>query len=518
MADSVQGELKLGQDQDDEDLNLPDGWCLTTVEEVAWVNPPGKTVSPSDETIVSFLPMPAVEELSGEIDLSDQRPFGSVKKGFTRFREGDLLFAKITPSMENGKIAVARGLKNGIGCGTTEFHVLRPSEAVVVDYLRYFVLRDAYRGEAKRHMAGAVGQQRVPKSFIANTELLLAPLAEQRRIVSRIQELFSKIEAGERAIEQARKDLKRYRKAVLKAAVTGALTEDWRATHPPTETGEVLLARILEERREAWKAAEIEKQRAKKRKRPIDESQLRDLCRRYKGPSIPVDDFELDVPAEWAVASVEQLTSAVRPIAYGVLQPGEHIDGGTRLVRVCDIHGGKVDEDAIKRIAPQIAAQYSRTWLSGGEVLLTLVGTIGRTALVSDALSGANVARAVGVLVPNVGVEGRWLELALREERSKQNLTMSSREVARKTLNVEQVRSFPIPLPPLAEQAEIVSRVEEVLSRADAAEAALDEQARAAQALRQSILKAAFTGRLVPQDPNDEPASELLNRVKESTK
>src|SRR5690606_2475572 len=161
----------------------------------------------------TFLPMAAVEELSGELDLGTRKPFGDVKKGFTRFRDGDVLFAKITPSMENGKVAIAADLEGGIGCGTTEFHVIRPKPGVSAAYIRYFMVRSTYRQEAKRNMQGAVGQQRVPASFVRDSYLPLAPTEEQSRIVSKLDQLFSRIDEGERVLEQVSKLVERYRQS-----------------------------------------------------------------------------------------------------------------------------------------------------------------------------------------------------------------------------------------------------------------------------------------------------------------
>lgn len=211
--------------------------------------------------------MAAVQELTGVVDQSNLKQFSEVKKGFTRFRNGDLLFAKITPCMENGKVAVVRNLAQGIGCGSTEFHVIRPEKGVDVDYLRYYVVQSAFRGDAKRHMQGAVGQQRVPPDFLREASLPLAPEREQRQIVRRIDELFSQIQEGERALERVQKLVERYRQSVLNAAVTGELTQEWREKHKgKLESGEAVLARILKARREAWEKSEPSKLKAKGKK------------------------------------------------------------------------------------------------------------------------------------------------------------------------------------------------------------------------------------------------------------
>lgn len=137
----------------------------------------------ADDKAVSFVPMAAVDENAGAIRDRHNRVFGEVKKGYTSFREGDVLFAKITPCMENGKAAIARGLIDGIGFGSTEFHILRAKESVLPDWLYYFVRRESFRREAKRNFTGTAGQQRVPTSFLASTEIPIPTIHEQRRIV-----------------------------------------------------------------------------------------------------------------------------------------------------------------------------------------------------------------------------------------------------------------------------------------------------------------------------------------------
>lgn len=137
----------------------------------------------ADDTVVSFVPMAAVDEVTGTIATPQTRTFAEVRKGFTSFRDGDVLFAKITPCMENGKAALAQGLVGGVGFGSTEFHVLRASGRLLPSWLRYFVRRESFRRSAKRNFTGTAGQQRVPAAYLSNAQLPVPPLEEQRRIV-----------------------------------------------------------------------------------------------------------------------------------------------------------------------------------------------------------------------------------------------------------------------------------------------------------------------------------------------
>ena len=144
--------------------------------------------------------MAAVDERFGMIAAREDRRLGDVSKGFTVFEDGDVLFAKITPCMENGKAALARNLTNGIGRGSTEFYVLRPGSKVLGEYVYHFVRQPQFREKAKRHFTGTAGQQRVPKSFMEDVPMPLPTLDEQRRIVgilnraARIENLCARVD------------------------------------------------------------------------------------------------------------------------------------------------------------------------------------------------------------------------------------------------------------------------------------------------------------------------------------
>ena len=136
-----------------------------------------------DDSEVSFVPMAAVSEVAGTIESATVRAYAEVKKGYTAFSDGDVLFAKITPCMENGKAALASRLAGGRGFGSTEFHVLRAREAVLPEWIYYFVRRQPFRQEAKRNFTGTAGQQRVPTSFLQEALIRVPSLDDQRRIV-----------------------------------------------------------------------------------------------------------------------------------------------------------------------------------------------------------------------------------------------------------------------------------------------------------------------------------------------
>lgn len=163
------------------------------LEEFCVINP--KTKQIPDDMEVSFVPMQSVSD-TGAVQTDEVRKASEVKKGFTFFEEGDVLFAKITPCMENGKGGIARGLKNGVGFGSTEFHVLHPApEKVSSEWLYYLTSWDEFRKQCARNMTGSAGQKRVPKSYLEHYKVHLPSLEEQRRIAAvldKVSDLIAK--------------------------------------------------------------------------------------------------------------------------------------------------------------------------------------------------------------------------------------------------------------------------------------------------------------------------------------
>jgi len=335
----------------------------------------------------------------------------------------------------------------------------------------------------------------------------LPPLPEQRAIVAKIEQLFSELDNGIANLKKAQEQLKVYRQAVLKKAFEGDLTKAWREAQVDLPSAKELLDRITTEREQAAKA------HGKKLKpvKPIGEQELAEL---------PV------LPEGWAWARIDNILAEHRDCGYGVLQPGEHVPDGTPLIRVGDINDGIVSIFDMKKISPIIAGQYKRTFLKGGEVLITLVGAIGRTAVVRDSCIGSNVARAVGVIPVSSQLNSFFIELYLRRDGMVQELINKSHEVARKTLNLEDVKNTIVVVAPYQEQSQIVNEIETRISVCDNLESAIKESLEKAEALRQSILKKAFDGSLLSEAelqetrnaPDWEPAEQLLERIRAERK
>lgn len=197
---------------------LPPGWRWVRLGEVCAINPRRSRPGRDEEAPTSFVPMHAVDEITGQITAMQTRPYAGVRRAYTYFEEGDMLFAKITPCMENGKAAIARGLIDGIGFGSTEFHILRPGADVMAEWVWLYARQERFRQTAKRAFRGGVGQQRVPQKFLESSSIPLPPLDEQRRIVAKVEMLMERVREAKRLRSDSRIDADTLMDAALSEA------------------------------------------------------------------------------------------------------------------------------------------------------------------------------------------------------------------------------------------------------------------------------------------------------------
>ena len=218
-----------------------DTWKETTLKDVCEINPKRIDTRFLDDTInVSFIPMTSVSDTLGKITDSRIEQLEKVKKGYTNFIEGDVLFAKITPCMENGKIAVVEKLHNKIGFGSTEFHVLRCSSDLYNKYIYYFIRNQKFRNEAKMVMSGSVGHQRVPKTFLEEYIINFPPLTEQEEIVRILDDTLQK-EDKAKELTDTLEQIDLMKKTILAKAFRGELNTN----NPDEESALGLLKEIL---------------------------------------------------------------------------------------------------------------------------------------------------------------------------------------------------------------------------------------------------------------------------------
>jgi type I restriction enzyme S subunit len=416
---------------------LPKGWTWKKLGEVCEINPkiPNK-LTISDELEIQFLPMKLVEEETGKTNFSETRRYGDVKKGYTAFVDQDVIFAKVTPCMENGKIAVVENLKNGIGFGSSEFHVLRTANSMIPRYLFHFLVQKRTRSEAENSMTGAVGLRRVPKQFLENYPIPLPPLPIQRAIVTKIEEIFSELDHGVAQLKAAQQQLKVYRQAVLKWAFEGKLTG-----------GDVVEGELPE----GWKWVRLGE---------VGKVQLG----RQRSPKNVSKDFP------------------------------------TKYIRAANITEGGLDLDDILEMEfnPKDFAQYKLEY--GDLVLSEASGSasqVGKPAMWKNEIENCCFQNTVIRLRPKEIASSEYLLSLFKFHYLNGFFAKISGGVGINHLSAGKFSNIEIPLPPLPVQHLIVAEIERRLEGCAQLEAAIGRGLAQAEVLRQGVLKRAFEGGLV---------------------
>jgi len=471
---------------------LPHGWVWARLGKISEINP-GFQDDLREELEVSFVPMRCVEEVTGKVDLSLSRALAQVRKGYTAFRNGDIIFAKITPCMENGKTAIVDNLRNGIGFGSTEFHVIRLIDKQIPRSLIFFFLvQEGFRKDAQMHMTGSAGQLRVPVGYIQEVSIPLPPLPEQHRIVAKIEELLTKLDAGVEALNKVKAQLKHYRQAVLRDAFQGKLTQEWREAHKgELEPTSKLLERIKEERRKNARGKHNELP-------PSDTSDLPQL------------------PEGWVWTTVGAVADSMKNGIYK--PPQSYAETGVACLRMYNIEGGVIVWKDIKRMS-LTSDEVSEYELRPGDILVNRVNSrelVGKAATIPVGLETCVYeSKNIRLRVLSDYVESKYVSLWFQIFSQQYFDRHAQQTVGMASINQQQLGSMPLPLAPTLEQHKIVEEIERHLSEADEIEKTIDHSLKQAERLRQSILKRAFEGKLVPQDPADEPAEKLLERIRE---
>lgn len=327
----------------------------------------------------------------------------------------------------------------------------------------------------------------------------LCPLAEQKRIVAKMEELFSDLDAGVETLKKLRVLIKRYRQSVLKAAFEGKLTEEWREQHKhELEPASVLLERIREER----------KKKAKEQ------------GKKYKEPP-PVDTSDLPgLPEGWEWASLGQLASpepnAVTDGPFGSnLKTSHYRPSGPRVIRLQNIGDGTfvgaeahISEDHFQKLA--------RHRIEAGDLVIASLGDPLPRCCVVPSFVGPAIVKADCIKFRPVRrkVLALYLNYVLNAKPTRTRAAAVVHGVSRPRLGLKSISRIPVPVASFGEQGRIVGEVERRLSVAEEAATTVEDVLRQANSLRQAILSRAFEGKLVPQDPNDEPAEKLLERIK----
>lgn len=405
---------------------MKNNWQTKKLGEICDVNPTKSEVRNfSDDLEISFVQMSSVDEFLQSIIFEETKKLGVVKKGFTYFKKGDILFAKITPCMENGKVALSTNLKKEIGFGSTEFHVLRArNELVLPDYIYYLVRSKVFREEAEQSMTGSAGQKRVPKDFLINYEISLPPLKTQKEIVAKLDAKFAKLREAKRLREEALVGTEKILSQTLRE--------------------------IFEEGREnGW-----------------EEKTIGDMC-------IKITDGSHNPPTKEGV--------------------GEYIMLSSR-----NIYDGYVTFDHPRYLTKAgFESENKRTDIKIGDVLLTIVGTIGRCSVVDFEKPKFTVQRSVAVLKPNNKLNSFYLSYWLRGPFVQDFLLVNARGAAQKGFYLKDIKALKILVPSIFEQQKIVAKLDKLSEKIRTLCDLQTSQLADLKRLEKSYLHEAFNGELI---------------------
>jgi type I restriction enzyme S subunit len=489
---------------------LPPGWAATCLGEFCLViqgqSPPGESYNKAGEGLPFFQGKAQFGDLYPEADTWCTEPKKTAEPD-------DVLISIRAPvgptNICPSKACIGRGLA-----------AVRPLAGVPSKYVLYYM-----RQTKDALVANSTGStfDAISGDALRAHHMLVAPLPEQRRIVAEIEKQFTRLESAVAALKRAQAHLKRYRASVLKAASEGRLVPTEadlaRAENRPYEPADQLLARILEERRAKWETDQLAKMQAAARpgraggKPPKDDK----WKAKYKEPALPDTSNLPLLPEGWTWATLSALAELQGGITKGQKRrPGDALRAVSYL-RVANVQRGFLDLEEVKLIGatePEIAELR----LVRGDILFTEGGDrdkLGRGAVwrgeLDECIHQNHIFRArlfSPELNPHfISSYGNSLGQQYFVGEGKQTTNLAS-------INLTKLAAFPLPLPPSDEQPRIVAEVERRLSVIDELEATVDANLKRAERLRQSILKRTFEGKLVPQDPNDEPASVLLERIR----
>ena len=420
--------------EDEVPFDIPESWKWVRLGNIITRNPKN---SLDDSLDVSFIPMNCVSDGYRNKHTFETRKWGEIKKGFTHFADGDIAVAKITPCFQNRKSVIFRHLINGVGAGTTELSVVRTINNTVYDeFLLWFFKSDYFILNGVKSFSGTAGQQRIDKNYMTSCLFPLPPLAEQKRIVAKIEELLPYIDRYEKAWSKLEDFNKRFpgdmQKSVLQMAIQGKLVEQ----RPEEGTGEELFTKL-----------QPYSEKLKPCKNELDFSAM---------------DF--DVPHNWRWVELNQIFDFVD---YRGKTPHK-ISEGVFLITASNIKNGYMDYTRKEYISKEeYETRKSRGVTHKGDLLFTTEAPLGNTAICDlDECSCGQRIITFQEYEANTIIPKLFMYFILSPSFQKQLLDNCTGTTA-KGIKAEKLKHLLIPFPPLAEQKRIVQKLEEILPLCD---------------------------------------------------
>lgn len=497
---------------------IPESWQQVNLEDLIIRMSNGANVDQLTE--ITNLPISRIETIwNGNIDPTRVKYIGQQDQEFIEkysLNKNDILFSHINSDGHIGKTAIYKGIPEQLIHGINLL-LIRVHDSIDADFINYQFKHLKNQGAFIAVAQRAVNQSSINQQKLKNFVFNIPPFKEQKRIVQKIEELFSEIDDGIQSLEIAKKQLEIYREATLIQAFEGKLTQEWRRSNNSLVVqSELLKSRFADERKNRYEN-EIEKWKAS-----VKEWESKQLeGRKPTKPRAPKDVQKLTndtlstlpaLPSEWYWDTLGNITSGVE---YGTSAKSQE-SGSVPVIRMGNIQQGVIDwDDLVYTSDEQEIEQYE---LKAGDVLFNRTNSpelVGKTAI----YKGEKPAIFAGYLIrvnhySNL-IDSNFLNYYLNSHIAKTyGNSVKTDGVNQSNINGEKLQNYPFPFCSLEEQREIVKIISNFLDKEKVTRQYLDSELKRAHLLKQSILQKAFSGQLVPQVPNDEPASVLLERIK----
>jgi len=483
------------------DLKFPSGWAETTLGSALISVIGGGT--PSRKVPAYFggqIPWFTVKDMKGlkPNDAEEHITEAAIADSATNLIPANTLIVAT-------RIALGRAIRPTVACAINQdLKALVLGSGINTDFLLYWI---GANQRVIQDLGSGTTVSGIRLEALHGLPLLLPPAAEQARIVAKLEELLSDLDAGVAELKAAQKKLAQYRQSLLKATVEGALTAEWRAKHTPTETGAQLLARILTERRARWEAKQLAKLKEQGKTPP------KDWQKKYPEPVQPDSTDLPELPEGWVWATIDQIAqvgTGVTPLR----SKSAYFNEGT----IPWVTSGALNSETVTSAAElvtELALKQCRLELYPiGSLLVAMYGEGKTRGKCSELLIPATINQAIAAIVlePAAQSSKAYIKAFLLD--SYERMRAQASGGVQPNLNLQIVKAIALPLPPYAEQTEVTQLLDGQFDQISEQQIAVGLGLKQSTAQRQNILRAAFAGQLVPQDPNDEAASVLLERIR----
>ena len=428
--------------EDEKPFDIPESWKWVRISEITVLNPKNEL---DDSIDTAFIPMPCVSDGYRNEHSFEVRRWGDIKKGFTHFAERDIGIAKITPCFQNRKSVIFQNLPNGYGAGTTELSIVRViRETLSREYLLWFFKSDHFISNGKKSFTGTAGQQRIHKDYLSTCLLPLPPLAEQKRIVAKIEELLPLLDRYEQAWNRLEDLNKRFpidlQKSILQLAIQGKLVPQ----RPEEGTGEELYQQIQAEKQALIKAGKLKKEK------PL--------------PEITEDEKPFEIPESWKWCRLYALCSLIGDIDHNMPKAVSPNEGVLFLSAKDLLDDGTINYSRdVKYISEHDFTRLSRKALpQRNDIIYSRIGAaLGKARVVESDIRF--LVSYSCCTIRAIDADAYYLRYYLESPLILQHSYDARQSTGVPDLGMGEIKKYIVALPPIAEQKRIVARLEELL-------------------------------------------------------